>query len=240
MQYSKQLASILKKASEVVTGSEEMASDLATAAYALENMPHEKLAAILDPEGLKKMFEASPIIEGDKSIEFKLPYTEVSKEKSQWEKKPFFWTQSAADSVRQKLASMYAPEKKDEDKKEACGDKSVQEKAASLDASRPDAVAAAALSPEITPDGSHNKGVDTAGVDKATGAKLTPEQTPNQKEVLDSGMVEKSKTPVKTASEKKKSGSIVKVAGVEMSFDKGMEGVSLSSAEKGELSNLFE
>jgi hypothetical protein len=245
MQYSKQLASILKKASEVVTGSEEMASDLATAAYALENMPQEKLAAFLDPEGLKKMFEEKAIVEGDTSIPFEHPYQEVSKEKSQWEKKPFFWSEKAADSVRQKLASMYASEKKEEESKEAaCDDKAkkdTQEKEASLDASRPDAVAAAALPKEQTPDGSHNKGTDTKDVEKATGAKLTPEQTPNQAESLDSDMVAKSDAPVvKTASQKSTSGGTIKVAGVEMSFDTGIDGIALEASDKDELSSLFE
>jgi hypothetical protein len=213
MEYRKKLAGLIREASQAVLANEAMASDLATIAYALDNMPEEKFASFMNASVLEGMFNgAKPILEGVTPAPFANPHTEVSAEKSQWDKKAFTWNEKAAALVKNKLVSA---------------------KKANLDASRPDAVKAT-LTPEQTPDGSHNEGTVKAGVPDATPAAITKEQTPNQEAVLTSDILKKSEAPVQ------KEAGIYTFAGIEMSASDVMGENKVDASADAELKGLFQ
>lgn len=184
MEYRSKLAGLFREASQAVSANTHMASDLLTMASALDKMTDEKFASFTDAKALKGMFEGKMVVEGKglpEGVSFENKNTEVLDNKSQWDKKAFSWNEKAASMVKGKLASAF----------KKAGD-------VGIDTGRPDAVAQAKLTPEQTPDGSHNQGT-VKGTPEETAAALTKEQTPDQKEVLTSDMVAKSEKGEKEA-----------------------------------------
>lgn len=184
MEYRSKLAGLFREASQAVSANTHMASDLLTMASALDKMTDEKFASFTDAKALKGMFEGKMVVEGKglpEGVSFENKNTEVQDNKSQWDKRAFSWNEKAASMVKSKLASAF----------KKAGD-------VGIDTGRPDAVSQAKLTPEQTPDGSHNQGT-LKGMPEETPAALTKEQTPDQKEVLTSDMVSKSEKGEKEA-----------------------------------------
>lgn len=180
MDYKMKLASVLKDASKAVLGNEAMASDLATISQALELMPAEKFASASNQDVLKGMFDdAKPVIEGKVPAEVSIPTTEVSSNRSQWDKNASFWSVGASLAVRQKLASTY-----------------IKKASEVLDSSRPDAVPAAALKPEEIMDGTHPGLGTVKGMPDSTNAVTPANELPNIAPVIKSDMVDKCNTAV--------------------------------------------
>lgn len=214
--HRQKLIGLLREASLVVAGQPAMSSDLATAAQALEVMPAEKFASIIDPAALEKMFDKENVlVEGTTLVPFTQPNTAVSSESAQWDKKAFAWNIKAASAIRAKLAS------------------TVKGASVKLDDSRPDAVTAAKLPAGQTPNGEHTGMGTVTNIEDSTGAKLPAEQTPDNAAALNTDMVAKSEGPLV------KEAAGYQFAGVQMGVQSSLEEYTASAEDQAEISGLF-
>jgi hypothetical protein len=211
--HRQKLIGLLREASLVVAGQPAMSSDLATAAQALEIMPAEKFAAITDPAALAKMFDKENILlEGTTPAPFTQPNTAVSTCSG---KQAFTWNIKAASAIRAKLAS------------------TIKGASVKLDDSRPDALAAAKLPAEQTPNGDHPGMGTVTGIEDSTGAKLPVEQTPDTAAALSTDMADKSEGPLA------KEAAGYQFAGVQMGVQSSLEEYTASADDLSEIGSLF-